>query len=41
MYKRGYQNIINIDISPTVIKMMSDKYKEDCQLMKRTIKLLV
>lgn len=34
MYKRGFTQIVNIDISQTVIKQMSEKRKEDCPQMK-------
>jgi ubiquinone/menaquinone biosynthesis C-methylase UbiE len=28
MFDEGFQNITNIDISPTIIKTMTDKYKD-------------
>ena len=28
MFDEGYQNITNVDISPTVTKAMNDKYKD-------------
>ena len=28
MFEEGYQNITNIDISPTVIKSMQEKYRD-------------
>ena len=34
MFKRGYKVITNIDIAPTVIKQMQEKYKEDYSAMK-------
>jgi hypothetical protein len=33
MYEEGYNHITNIDISMTVIKQMSDMYKEKCPNM--------
>jgi len=34
MYKDGFQHITNIDISPTVIKQLQERYKEDSANMK-------
>lgn len=34
MYKDGYQHITNIDISPTVIKQLQERYKEESANMK-------
>ena len=30
MYKEGYTNSTNIDISPTVVKQMQERCKEEC-----------
>lgn len=37
MYKEGFTNSANIDISKTVIKQMSDRYKEECPNAKCTV----
>lgn len=33
MYEEGFQNIVNIDISTTCVKFMSDKLKTRCPNM--------
>eukprot|EP00831_Metopus_contortus_P050327 TRINITY_DN4233_c0_g1_i4.p1 TRINITY_DN4233_c0_g1~~TRINITY_DN4233_c0_g1_i4.p1 ORF type:complete len:202 (-),score=33.87 TRINITY_DN4233_c0_g1_i4:121-726(-) len=34
MYKEGFQHITNVDISPTVIKQLHERYKEESATMK-------
>ena len=34
LFKDGYENLTNIDISATVIKQMQERYKEDLPLIK-------
>lgn len=34
MFDEGYQNITNIDISPTVTKAMAEKYKDKAPTFK-------
>ncbi|CAI2380445.1 unnamed protein product [Moneuplotes crassus] len=34
MYEEGYENITNVDISPSVIKAMAEEYEEKCPNMK-------
>lgn len=36
MYEEGFQSISNIDFSETLIKAMSEKYKEKCPGLKYT-----
>jgi len=38
MYKDGYQHITNIDISPTIIKKLQERYKEESANMKCILK---
>jgi len=33
MYADGYQSIVNIDISPIVVKYMEERYKVKCPLL--------
>lgn len=37
MYKDGFQHITNVDISPTLIKQLQERYKEEAANMKCTI----
>ncbi len=41
MYKDGYENITNIDISSTVIAQMKERYKDDFPNLKCTLSLFL